>query len=306
MRRPAGFWTAGIVLAGLLALGGSARFAASSFSVSPLTAEHTLAPGSFVTDRLSVVNNAQDEVSFSIRAQDFNTDSEGVDSWQTLGSHSRSLGDWISFTPSFLTLPPGGQGFIEYEIRVPDPEEMDSTAPGPEGSYWAAILVQAERAREPLAAPESQRASRLGLTVSFVYAIKIYLNIAGTERPSLQAVDLQAGEEPGSIVATFTNTGNVVLRPRVWMEIRDVNGEVVATLKSLTWSLQPGTRRADFPTPPEHLARYLLGHHYGFSLRDLRDSLPDGQYHLAVIADHGGPRLLGLTAPLTLSAPAEP
>ena len=283
------FWTILALWGGLLLLVDSPLAADRSFFVSPLTADHTVA-GSVVTDRLLVVNKAEEPASFSITIQDFTTDATGVDTSQPLGSHPRSLGDWITFTPSFLTLPPDGQGFIEYEIRVPSSEEVDPEAPRPEGSYWAAILVQTESEREAWAEPrEGQKVSRFGIKVTYVYSIKIYLSIGGTERPLLEAVGLQAGEEPGNLVATFNNTGNVIFRPRVWMEVRDVEGAVLATLDSLTWTLQPGR-----------------SHHYGFSLRDLPEPLPDGRYQVAVIADYGAPRLSGLMAPLHLKSTRAP
>ena len=273
-----------LLLGGLLLLVGPPLPAGRSFYVAPLTADHTLAPGSVVTDRLLVVNNDERPASFSITAHDFTTDTAGVDTYRSLGSHSRSLADWITFTPSFLTLPPRGKGFIEYEIRVPGLDELDSQAPLPEGSYWAAIMVQTERERKVWEqAPKDRKVSRFGIGVAFVYAIKIYLNIQGTERSSLKAVSLTAGGEPRSLVATFANTGNVIVRPKVWMELRDLEGAVLATLDSLTWTLEPG-----------------MGHDYRFSVQDVPEPLPDGRYQVAVIADYGAPRLCGLMAPLNL------
>ena len=121
------------------------------------------------------------------------------------------------------------------------------------------------------------------MKVSLVYAIKIYVSVAGTEYQSLSAVALERGEDSGSLRATFANRGNVVLRPRVWMEIRNLEGAVLGSVESLKWTLQP---RAE--------------HHYRFALGDLRTPLPDGDYQVVVLADYGGAELEGLAASLVL------
>ncbi len=279
------FWTIWALLCGLPLLSASSVSSGSSFHVSPLTAHHTAAPGSVVNDRLLVVNNAEEPASYKVTIQDFTTDAEGGDTWSSLGSHPRSLGDWIRFAPSFFTLPAGGKRFVEYEIRVPGPEEAeDPHATAPAGSHWSALLIQTDKERPARAEiAKGQKGSSLGMRLAFVYAIKIYLDIEGTERPLLEAGSLEAGEEPGSLFATFANRGNVILRPRTWVEIRNLEGSVLATLDSLLWTLQPEGE-----------------HRYSFSLADLPEALPDGRYQVAVIADYGGPRLLGLTAPLNL------
>jgi hypothetical protein len=255
----------------------------SSFRVTPLLVTQTASPGETVSGRLLVVNPADEPLSLSVTPQDFATDSAGADSWHAYGSQARSLEGWMSFAPSYLTLPARGEAFIDYEIRVPARAAGESA---PEGSRWSALAVKSDRERLALSRPaEAGAGPSLGVRVALVYAIKIYLTVAGTEQPVLDAVALQGGDQPGSLRATFANRGNVVIRPRVWMEVRSLQGAVLGRVEALKWTLQPRTE-----------------HHYRFALRDLPERLPDGRYQVAVIADYGGSHLEGLAAPLVLES----
>lgn len=256
---------------------------ASDFYVSPLSASHTASPGEVVSGHLTVVNRADEPLSVSVSLQDFTTDEQGNDTWSPAGSHDESAGDWISFSPGFLDVPATGEATIDYQITVPTDGSL-------EGSRWAGLVVRAERKRVPLSDETSVSGQPVfGMRVAFAYAIKIYVTLAGTEQPSLSGVHLEAGDQPGAVTARFANSGNVVLRPRVWMEIRNLSGEVIGRVDALLWTLQP--RRS---------------HDYQFSLGDLPSRLSNGQYTMAIVADYGGRELVGVSAPLELTDARDP
>ena len=278
----------GALLTLALLASGSSGQAATQFAVSPLSADHLVAVGGVARGILEVINTSPEWAGFAVSLHDFTTLEDGVDNWAEPGSHPRSLGDWMTFSPPYLSLPPGGKGAITYEIHIPTPAEGE---PLPAGSYWAAIKVEGDRIRvgEEGEEPEEPAGSRFGIQVKFVFGIKIYAEIAGTALPGLAAVSLAAAEEGSGLVALFANTGNVILRPRVWLEVRDGRGEVLRVLNALRVTSQPGTSR-----------RYV------FALADLEEPLPDGDYHAVAIADWGGPSLVGLQGSLNLVAPDEP
>ena len=271
----------GVVLVlALAALAAPAR-ANTQFAVSPLSSDHLVAVGEAARGVLTVTNTGDAWAGFTVSLHDFTTQEDGVDLWAQVGSHPRSLGQWITFSPPYLSLPPGGQGVISYEIHIPVPGEGE---PLPEGSHWAAIKVEGDRVRVGAEQGSGEPAgSDFGIKVRFVFGIKIYAEVAGTAQPGLEAVSLEALAGAAGLVAVFANTGNVILRPTVWLELRDAEGEVLAVLDALRVTAQPGTRR-----------RYV------FALADLREPLPDGDYHAVAIADWGGPRLVGLQGRLRL------
>ncbi|MBC8514473.1 hypothetical protein H8D30_01245 [bacterium] len=259
-----------------------------AFTVAPFTTDHLLALGSSTQGRLLVTNKADETLSFSVSLRDFTTNEEGVDLWEEPGSHARSLGNWITFSPAFLSVPSGGVGIVTYEITVPPPSEL-LTQSDPNGSHWAAIVVKSERERrEWEEVDEGERVTRFGIGIAFAYAIKIYVQIDGTLRYELDAEEIEAGDGVGEVVATFRNVGNVILRPKVWMEIRSLDGEILTTVESLVWTLQPGK-----------------AHRYRFSTSDFSVAISDGDYQLAVIADDGSKQLKGFLAPLHISTPNE-
>lgn len=249
--------------------------ASTEFSVVPLSADHLVALGGVERGVLKVTNTGEGWAGFKVSLHDFTTLEDGVDNWAEPGSHPRSLGPFITFSPPYLSLPPGGEGAISYEIHIPEP---GPDGPALEGSYWAALKVEGDRVRVGgEEAPEEPEGSTFGIKVKFVFAVKLYAEVAGTARPGLAAGTLTALPAGGGLAATFANTGNVILRPAVWLELRDSQGAVLRTLDALRVTAQPGTTR-----------RYL------FALEELAEPLPDGDYHAVAIADWGGPSLVGL------------
>ncbi len=274
------------LFAGLALAMTSPPAAAGSFRVSPLLVMETAEPGKVLTDRL-VVTNPSDEPAFvSVSPRDFTTNAEGQETWLDYGSHASTLKEWISFAPSHLEIPPGGEGYIDFEIRVPEAAAGDAT---PRGSRWSALAIKADRGRRPIAEdPSPATGAEVGVKVSLVYAVKIFVGVTGTEAPVLEAVGIASAKQPGSLVATFANRGNVVLRPRVWMEVRSVEGAVLGSIEALKWTLPP-----------------KVEHRYRFALKDLQTPLDDGEYQVVVIADYNGEGLEGVSAPLVLRNSSE-
>jgi hypothetical protein len=259
---------------------------AQGFSVAFGSSEFLVSPGDEFTGSIPVTNTSDepralriylgDRVRVPGQTSDYDFDEEG-------GKEPRSAMDWVVFSPERLTLEPGETRELTYEVSVPD----DATL---EGSYWAVIFIEGIPSEEPEIVPAGEGEIAIGLRTIFRYAIQIYATIEGTEVRDATFTALTMDPALGGFDATavFENRGNTFLRPKVWLELRDVTGETVYTLEHEELTVLPESAR-DFV----------------FELRDL--PIQSGEYLVMIIADYGVPTLIAAQGRvnLTIAPPAE-
>jgi hypothetical protein len=126
---------------------------------------------------------------------------------------------------------------------------------------------------------------RVGIRTAFRYAVQIFATIAGTEirDATFDALDLGAAEGGFDVRATLENLGNVFMRPKVWLELRNTEGEVVFQQEHGEQTLLPES-----------------GRDYLFEVRNL--SMAPGRYLVMVIADYGVPRLIAAQQTIDIAA----
>src|SRR5690606_32722679 len=120
---------------------------------------------------------------------------------------------WISVFPSVFELEPGEVQEILLTVDVP---------PESNGTFWGALVLDLQP-RDPSSAVDQ------GGSAAVVWMTQ---TAPGTEQPSGRVLRVEAlrngsrGADAQAFEAAlvFTNTGNVLVTPRGWLEIRDATG----------------------------------------------------------------------------------
>ncbi|MEP0813240.1 MAG: hypothetical protein HRF49_01065 [bacterium] len=258
---------------------------AQGFSVALGGQEFTASPGETVSGRISVSNGSEKPTGVKVYAGDLVRDAEKTQSYQFKdegGYESRSLIPWLTFTPDQITLDPGGSAEVLYQIEIPADESLS-------GSYWGVIYVSSIPSEEPLFKedePAEEKKPKIGIRMVFRYAVKIYVTIKGTETRggTFKALNVAPAKGGFDATALFENTGNVWMRPKCWLELRDATGAAVFTQEHSEQTVLPESA-LDFK----------------FEVRGA--PVPPGEYLLMVIADYGGEKLVAAQARVNISEP---
>ncbi len=244
---------------------------ASALSVEIGPIELRLKPGDEHSGYIIAANEESEPVNLKIYLGDW-LQTETGEQYLDVGEVENSLSQWMRVSPSYVTIPPGGEERIYYEIKIPDDETLT-------GSYWGIFFVEEESQKTNVEDDEDNKPT-IGLNIVLRHGIKVYVTIPGTDEPKAKFVKAWTEKPPEGgldFYATFENMGNTYLRPDVWIELRDQTGESVFSDSHRTLTILPGVKRD-----------------YKFELRDL--DLPKGRYSALIIADYGVLSLIGAQA----------
>ena len=236
--------------------------------------------GDVFTGTIPVTNTSDEPVSARIYAGDWVRlpDNYTGYAFDIEGGHEvRSFVEWMTFSPERMTLEPHETRDISFEITLPEDVPLD-------GSYWAVIFVE-NIPEEEYQIPEvpDPEAVEVGIKTIFRYAIQIFATIEDTEirDASFSYINIEQQEIGINVVAVLNNKGNTHIRPFVWLEIRDVAGEVVYE-----------ERAAQITVLPESFRQYL------FELRSL--NIESGDYLIMVLADYGATGLVAAQGQISI------
>jgi hypothetical protein len=226
------------------------------------------------------VFNLSDEVNYlRVYSGDWVRDSEDKSDYvytRESGNEERSLLRWMTFTPDLLVLEPGESDDVICRVDLPDDVELD-------GSYWAVVFVEEAPSLDEDPIIQGSGDFQVGITTKFRYAVKLFVTFSGTEfrDGTLTDLELEETEESFLLSTRFENTGNIYMKPDVWLEIRDLSGSVVYRQDHIRQTMLPESSR-----------------NYSFEVN--RQGLNPGTYLIMVIADYGGTELVAVQASLEI------
>lgn len=239
--------------------------------VNGLLHEREAAAGARYTGTIVVANpsNAAQEV--ILYPRDYTFDASGMSGYDEPGSLPRSNAGWITFRPARVTIPPGGEAVVDYEVEIPDTDE-DAF-----GTFWSVIMV--ERVSGSLVASGDDAAAgdqiALGLGSRLRFAVQLVTHVGTGARRDATFSDPRIVAEPTgekALVVDLVNTGELGWRPSLWVELFDANGGSLGRHEARRGLVYPGTSIRQ---------RFDLG------------LLPEGTYEALVAADLGGDEILG-------------
>ena len=241
------------------------RIVTAQISVLSSTVEEKeAAPGETYTGRIVISNPTTTSQSVRIFQTDYRFTAEGTTDYADPGTTTRSNAGWVLPQTQRVTVPPRSEVTVQYTVKVPVSDSL-------KGTYWSAIMVEGAESAPPTA---GGRGGQVGIGTIIRYAVQVATHIGGTGK---RAVSF---EKP---TATHTTTGAAALdldvissgdravRPKLSVELYDMQGNVRARGKQERGLLYPGTG---------------LRQHFDFG------TLPAGTYKAVVYADTGDEKVL--------------
>lgn len=245
-----------------------AALAAFDFTISHPKGEFELKPGEHATRVLWVSNESDQTIRITAYLGDWLIDAKGNEEYLDPGTAERSLCNWVTVSPSVFSIPAQSSRQVFYEVSVPEDTAL-------EGSYWGMIFIEKE---PPPATRRKAEEGKPSVAIRAIvrYGVRLLLTVPGTEIREARFISSEASltEEGVKVSALLRNDGNIFLRPLVWLELRDVAGEVVHSENHRLLTVLPESERE-----------------YSFGLSGLE--LSAGKYVAIVFADIGMPNLIG-------------
>lgn len=237
--------------------------------INGLTHIHQTNEGEIVKGVIEVQNNGFETKAVRVYQKDYLFSHEGEVFYNSPGSNLRSNAKWIDFSPSYLELAPQQKTVINYQITIPEGEQLS-------GSYWSVLMVEG-------ILPIAPDLPKNGLNISTImrYAIQVATNIGETGTNSLDFIEAKLDKIDGNPVGSIAviNNGERLLIPAVSIELFNEEGVSVGIKKATKKKIYPGTS-----------TRFIL---------DL-DDLPKGNYQAVVLADCSEADVFGLNLSLSL------
>lgn len=201
----------------------------TTFQLAPALQEFAVDPGDSRELTLELYNHSGESVPFRVNSRNFLAD--GIDGQITFGdddSSSYSAGDWIDVSVSDIIVPANDSQEVDLAIQVPANAEP--------GGHYASVLF--EQVLPPTTTDDNsqvQVASRMAALIYFTVSgdvIEAGQVLGATEDGHCSAVVCGLGvpsfldHGPVPFEFIFNNTGNVHVRPKGFITIRQFGREV--------------------------------------------------------------------------------
>lgn len=255
-------WLAAAALFVSAAVAAPATLRGQVMVVSGTLDEAGVHPGEAHAGLIRVRNNGTTVQRAQVYQADYRFFADGRSLYEVPGSQPRSNAAWMDLGAGSLTLAPGEEGSIRFEVRVP-------ADPSLQGTYWSVVMVETE------AAPVPRTGRGVGITPVIRYAVQVATHVgrAAEARLAFQAPRVDAGAGGGRELAVdVANTGDLAERVEIRLDLFEADGTPARRLQASRGLLYPGTSLRQ---------TFDLGH------------LPPGVYRALVVADTGAEELFG-------------
>ncbi len=232
---------------------------AQELEVSPTQLSFTANPGSSQTRQLYVRNKAKVEQSFIFTLGDWLTDQDGKINYFDPGTTSRSCADWITISPSLITLQPNESANVNVTILVPDDDAS---------TKWAVLFV--ESAVERTGAKAVDKAIKMGVNISARIAVSIFQSptsntfYKGSVEGLTETID---SDNKRTYETMVVNLGDKILNAKVYFTISNLATAEEFTSEPIEFVLLPESSKK---------VKYTL-----------EKPLEKGKYSVAAILDYG-------------------
>ena len=182
---------------------------------------HSIVPGESVYGEITVENSSQETRSIRIYLEDwyYLPEADGSKKFVPLNTTALSCANWISFSPSELTLEPFSKKKVNYSIKVP----LDA-----KGGYYAALFFEGVFGKLQA---EQQRISA-AMNIAVRIATLFYVEAEGTVKREAKVKNLFCKKKDKSdiysVEVDFLNNGNMDITAGGTCHIMDKQGIVYA------------------------------------------------------------------------------
>ncbi len=240
--------------------------------IGDLSQDKDARPGETYSGVIVVRNDTNEPQEAKIYQTDYSFQFDGTNNYGDPGTLPRSNARWISFSPSYLTIPPQGTMAVNYSVAVP----RDATDPKLAGTYWSMLMVEGiQKGSAESSLPRKDKKAEMGIMQTIRYGIQIATTITGTGTKKIEFAGARiVTEQEGKRVLQLDirNTGEIGMRPDVYAELFNDQGTSIGKFSGVRYRIYPGT-----------------------SVRQNIDvsTVPKGTYKALVVVDAGGDDVFG-------------
>ena len=237
---------------------GAPRTAAQIAVIGSTVEEHTASPGQRYAGTIVVRNLTQQTQPVRVYQTDYSFSADGVSTFDSAGTMSRSNAKWITPAVGSLLVPPASEMTVTYTVDVPN----GSLA----GTYWSAIMVEGAPTEAGRSAPGQPRVG-LGAVMRYAVQVATHIGDTGTRTVAFERSQVVApADSAQQFELDVVNKGERAYRPALWIEVYDDKGTLRANARQERGLLYPGSSLKQV---------FRLG------------KLPPGSYRAIVFADSG-------------------
>lgn len=166
--------------------------------------------------KVDVVNTSDSPVEVKVYPVDAVTTKDGAFAPEPESREKVDVGTWITLSESEFSLGPQETKTIDFTIQVPENAEV--------GDHAGTIIIQSNEPKEKVEGSGLQISTRVGA--------RIYITIPGDIVRELKFTEfvLKRGDEKTILFLTLVNNGNVRIRLKGNIEIKDIFGKVTDIL----------------------------------------------------------------------------
>jgi hypothetical protein len=243
-------------------------FHAASASIavlSDLSDEHRASPGETYTGSIQLRNLGNDAEEVKIYQTDYLFNSNGTSFYNEPGSGMRSNAKWIEFSPKRVSIPGNEDAAVQFTVKVPAADSLS-------GTYWSILMVEPI----PKTSPEAERSEpHIGITAVMRYAVQLVTNVGpeGIRKINFMGSKLVSEDSKRIFQVDLENTGTVMVRPQVTVQLFDSTGKSFGPFESEKLRIYPGTS---------------IRHRFDLS------GISAGNYKALVVADCGEENVFGI------------
>jgi hypothetical protein len=208
---------------------------------SGLSDDRSAAPGGTYHGNVVIKNETDEIQQAKIYQTDYRFFADGTNVYGSPGQDPRSNADWTVIASPLVTIPPNEMVDLSYVVTVPE-STPDFVL---DGSYWSMIMIEAlPKQSAESALNENPDEPELGLRQVVRYGIQIATHIEATGVSNLRLdgtglIQLENGETALNLVVE--NDGTTMIRPDLWVELYDLNGETLGRRNGVPTRIYPGT-----------------------------------------------------------------
>ncbi len=198
--------------------------------------------GSIFNDEALLLNDGAEAVTLKLYASDGVTARNGGTDFAAFGEESTGMSrgshTWISLSVTELTLAPGEERIVPFQVSIPE----DASS----GHHVAGLVVEAMPETTTLDSSQSSANGEAQFNVEVIrrVGVAVVMDVPGEQNASLEIDNIslyQQDDEGTTFAVELKNTGNIYLQSTGFFVVTDRNGENLITTIPLDFdTILPG------------------------------------------------------------------
>ncbi len=228
------------LLLGLVLMANPATSTAQISVRSQLSNDVVARPGESYEGSILIRNDTDEVQQAKIYQTDYLFQSDGTNYFGDPGLDDRSNANWVEISSSTMIVPPHEAVALSYRVHVPQTIASETL----EGTFWSIIMVEGVPSTSPENLQNQTPDDALGVIQVTRYGVQIATHIEGTGAAELIITESAFTRTPDGealLQISVANNGDKMVKPEVWIELYDSDGQALGRMDGLNNRIYPGT-----------------------------------------------------------------